>query len=117
MALSNLDQLKEDEQLRQRALDREMALVAWNLDRLGLMEKIEEGKAESMAEGMAKGKAEGMAEGMAKGMTRGMAKGKAEGMAEGQLAIAKRLLEKGYTIPEISELTGLSVADLSQLKQ
>ena len=113
MALSNLDQLKEDEQLRQRALDREMALVAWNLDRLGLMEKIEEGKAEGMAEGMAKGKAEGMA----KGMTRGMAKGKAEGMAEGQLAIAKRLLEKGYTIPEISELTGLSVADLSQLKQ
>ena len=88
MALSNLDQLKKDEQLRQKALDREMSLVAWNLDRLGLMEKIEEGKAEGMA----------------------------EGMAEGQLAIAKRLLEKGYTIPEISELTGLSVADLSQLK-
>ena len=92
MALNNLDQLKEDEQLRQRALDREMSLVAWNLDRLGLMEKIEEGKAESMAEGMAKGKAEGMA----------------KGKAEGQLAIAKHLLEKGYTIPEISELTGLS---------
>ena len=96
MALNNLDQLKEDEQLRQKALDREMSLVAWNMDRLGLMEKIEEG----MAKGMAKGKAEGIEEGRAKE----------------QLAIAKRLLKKGYTLPEILEITGLSATDLSQLK-
>ena len=84
MALNNLDQLKEDEQLRQKVSDREMSLIAWHWDRLGLMENIE--------------------------------KGKAEGRAEGQLAIAKHLLKKGYTLPEILEITGLSATDLSQLK-
>ena len=47
MALNNLDQLKEDEQLRQKVSDREMSLIAWHWDRLGLMENIEKGKAES----------------------------------------------------------------------
>ena len=101
MAIRHLDQLKKDKQLHQRALDREMSMVASRLDRQGLLEK-------------------GMAKGMEKGKTEGIEKGKAEGMAKGiekeRLAIANRLLKKGYTLPEILEITGLSATDLSQLK-
>ena len=47
MAIRDLDQLQKDKQLHQRALDREMSMVAFRLDQQGLLEK-----------GMAKGKAE-----------------------------------------------------------
>ena len=39
MAIKDLDQLKKDRQLHQRALDREMSMVASRLDRQGLLEK------------------------------------------------------------------------------
>ena len=89
MAIRDLDQLQKDKQLHQRALDREMSMVALRLDQQGLLEK-----------GMAKGKAEG----------------KAKGKAEEQLAIAKRLLENNVSLPTISTATGLSITDLMRLK-
>ena len=101
MAIRHLDQLKKDKQLHQRALDREMSMVASRLDRQGLLEK-----------GMEKGKTEGIEKGKAEGIE----KGKAEGIEKERLAIANRLLKKGYTLPEILEITGLSATDLSQLK-
>ena len=97
MAIRDLDQLQKDKQLHQRALDREMSMVAFRLDQQGLLEK-----------GMAKGKAEGKAEGIAEGM--------AKGMAKEQLAIAKRLLENNVSLPTISTATGLSITDLMRLK-
>ena len=105
MAIRDLDQLQKDKQLHQRALDREMSMVALRLDQQGLMEK-----------GMAKGKAEGIAEGIAKGIEKGMAKGIEKGKAEEQLAIAKRLLENNVSLPTISMVTGLSITDLMRLK-
>ena len=105
MAIRHLDQLKKDKQLHQRALDREMSMVASRLDRQGLLEK-------GMAKGMEKGKTEGIEKGIAEGMAKGMAKG----IEKERLAIANRLLKKGYTLPEILEITGLSATDLSQLK-
>ena len=105
MAIRDLDQLQKDKQLHQRALDREMSMVALRLDQQGLLEK-----------GMAKGKAEGIAKGKAEGIAEGKAEGIAEGKAEEQLAIAKRLLENNVSLPTISTATGLSITDLMRLK-
>ena len=93
MAIRDLDQLQKDKQLHQRALDREMSMVAFRLDQQGLLEK-----------------------GMAKGIEKGMAKGIEKGKAEEQLAIAKRLLENNVSLPTISTVTGLSITDLMRLK-
>jgi len=42
-------------------------------------------------------------------------KGINEGVKEVTLAIAKRLMVKGYTLEEIAEVTGLSVAEIEKL--
>ena len=113
MAIRDLDQLQKDKQLHQRALDREMSMVAFRLDQQGLLEK---GMAKGMEKGMAKGIEKGMAKGIEKGMAKGIEKGIAEGKAEEQLAIAKRLLENNVSLPTISMVTGLSITDLMRLK-
>ena len=93
MALRDLDQLQKDKQLHQRALDREMSMVALRLDQQGLLEK-----------------------GMAKGMEKGIEKGMEKGIEKERLAIAKRLLENNVSFPTISTVTGLSITDLMRLK-
>ena len=101
MALRDLDQLQKDKQLHQRALDREMSMVALRLDQQGLLEK-----------GMAKG----MEKGIEKGMEKGIEKGMEKGIEKERLAIAKRLLENNVSFPTISTVTGLSITDLMRLK-
>ena len=57
-----------------------------------------------------KGKAEGKAE--------GIAEGKKIALAEEKLATANRILAKGcYSLQEITELSGLSLADVEKLKE
>ena len=66
-------------------------------------------------------RAEGRAEGHAEGRVEGHAEGRAEGRAEGinigeqnkAFEIARKLKQKGYTIVEITELTGLSPDDIA----
>ena len=105
MALRDLDQLQKDKQLHQRALDREMSMVALRLDQQGLLEK-----------GMAKGMEKGIEKGMEKGIEKGMEKGMEKGIEKERLAIAKRLLENNVSFPTISTVTGLSITDLMRLK-
>ena len=54
-------------------------------------------------------RAEGIAEGMAKGM--------AEGMAKGMAKAAKRMLDIGIPVEQISVVTGLSINEVMALKQ
>jgi predicted transposase/invertase (TIGR01784 family) len=58
-------------------------------------------------------KAEEKAE--ARGKAEGLAEGKAEGLAEGKAEIAKKMLSKNHSISDISDLTGLSVEEISKL--
>lgn len=51
-------------------------------------------------------------EGRMEGRLEGKMEGKLEGMREGKLEIAIRLLAKGMSMEEVSELTGLSAEDL-----
>ena len=61
-------------------------------------------KAEGRAEGRAEGKAEGIAEGRAKGI--------AEGRAEANLDVARRMKEMGFSIDDISRITGLDQEEI-----
>ena len=57
---------------------------------------------------------EGKAEGLAEGEAIGLAKGE----AEHKLKVAKFMLAKGcYSLQEITELSGLSLADVEKLKE
>jgi len=57
---------------------------------------------------------EGKAEGIAEGEAIGLAKGE----AEHKLKVAKLMLDKGcYSLQEITELSGLSLADVEKLKE
>ena len=42
-------------------------------------------------------------------------KGRVQGMQEGQRGIVLNMLQKGYEVSEISEVTGLTVAKIKQL--
>ena len=42
---------------------------------------------------------------------------KEEGIEEGTISIAKKMLEKNMDIKDISEITGLSIEDISKLKE
>lgn len=61
------------------------------------------------------GLAEGRAEGKALGLAEGKAEGRAEGEAKARLEVAKKMLDKGMAVQEISEITGLSDEELRTL--
>ncbi|MGL5032256.1 MAG: Rpn family recombination-promoting nuclease/putative transposase, partial [Microcystaceae cyanobacterium] len=50
------------------------------------------------------------------GQTKGKAEGKAEGKTEATLQIARNMLRSGMTIEAISELTGLAIEQIQQLR-
>lgn len=79
----------------------------------------DEGLAQGMTQGMAQGIEKGMAQGIEKGMAQGIEKGIAQGIEQGaqreKIALAKKLIAKGLSIPEISEITNLSTKDLQEL--
>lgn len=86
-------------------------------------EGLAQGMAQGMAQGIEKGMAQGIEKGMAQGIEKGMAQGIEKGMAQGieqgaqreKIALAKKLIAKGLSIPEISEITNLSTKDLQEL--
>ena len=80
-------------------------------DHVDFKELLEEG----IARGRAEGKAEGLAEGKAEGLAEGMEKGLAQGIKETQLSTARKMLQLGMTIEEISEITGLTKEKIDNL--
>ena len=82
----------------------------------GKAEGIAQGKAEGLAQGKAEGLAQGKAEGIAQGKAEGIAQGKAEGVKEAQKEIARKLINIGMPVEDISKSTGLSVEEVHSLK-
>lgn len=62
-------------------------------------------------EGLEKGREEGLSE----GRDQGLDQGRTEGRAAERLAIARRLLERGETVKDVAELTGLSRDQVANL--
>ena len=81
----------------------------------------ESGREEGREEGHKVGKEEGLKEGKEEGLKEGHKEGKEEGIKEGakqnSCDIAKRMLEKGIDIETISELTGLTEKEISELNR
>ena len=59
----------------------------------------------------------GREEGHKKGHKEGKEEGRAEGVKQNSFDIAKRMLEKGIDIGTISELTGLTEKEISELNR
>lgn len=81
----------------------------------GIEKGIAQGIEKGMAQGIEKGMAQGIEKGIAKGIEQGIAKGIEQGAQREKIALAKKLIAKGLSIPEISEITNLSTKDLQEL--
>ena len=81
----------------------------------GIEKGIAQGIEKGMAQGIEKGIAKGIEQGIAKGIEQGIAKGLEQGAQREKIALAKKLIAKGLSIPEISEITNLSTKDLQEL--
>ena len=73
----------------------------------GKLEGIREGKLEGIREGVEKGKLEGIKEGIKEGMEKGI--------KERNYTIAKDMKSKNMDIKLISEITGLTIEEISKL--
>ena len=60
---------------------------------------------------------EGLAQGLAEGKAEGLAQGKAEGLELGKIETARKMMAKGFSTEDISDLTGLSAAEIDKLKR
>ena len=92
MALKHLKKLSKDEELYQRAFTEQINLVAYNLDRAGLLE-----------------------EGLQKGLVQGKLEGKLEGEFNKQKEIALNMLKESFEVFVISKVTGLSEDEIIKL--
>ena len=83
---------------------------------------LQEGREKGLAQGLEKGLEKGLRKGLEKGLRKGLRKGIQEGMEKGrkteQLHIAKNmLLQLQLDINAVAQATGLSLAELQQLKE
>jgi predicted transposase/invertase (TIGR01784 family) len=82
-------------------------------------ELIQQGLQQGMQQGLQQGIFKGKQEGLQEGLQQGIFKGKQEGIYEGErrkaLSTAKKLKQKGLSIPEIAEVTGLSIEEVERL--
>ena len=67
-------------------------------------------------DGLSQGKAEGFSQGKVEGREEGRAEGKTEGINERNFEIAKNMLSKAMEVELISEITGLSIEEIKNLK-
>ena len=88
-AMKHFDKLSQEEKLQQIALDQHMTEVIHDLDRSGWIEE---------------------------GRQKGIQKGREEGMQEGREDLILKMLEKGCSVLEVSQITDLSEAEILELK-
>ena len=100
-AREEMEYLTGDEAVRRLAELREK----WEMDYISGMGLAEE-----------RGKKKGIKQGKEEGMREGIKEGVREGKKEEKRKIAKKLLEKGVTLSEIQEITGLEIEEIKNLK-
>lgn len=70
----------------------------------------------ALRSGEALGHAKGLEKGLEKGLKEGRAKGRAEGEHKQAIESARKMLNKGYSKEDISEISGLSIEEIEKLK-
>ncbi len=66
-------------------------------------------------EGLAEGRAVGIVEGRKEGRKEGREEGIKEGEKQGNLKTAKKMLDKGFSIEDISDITGLTIDEIKTI--
>ena len=79
--------------------------------------QIEYAKETGLEEGLAKGLAKGRVIGRAEGLEEGLSKGREEGREDAKQQIAINLLQLGTSCEVVAKATGLSVEDVTKLKE
>ena len=79
--------------------------------------QIEYAKETGIEEGLAKGLAKGRVIGRAEGLEEGLSKGREEGREDTKQQIAINLLQLGTPCEVVAKATGLSVEDVTKLKE
>ena len=72
---------------------------------------------EGLEEGLAKGRVKGRAEGLEEGLVKGRAEGREEGREDAKQQIAINLLQLGTPCEIVAKATGLSLEDVTKLKE
>ena len=85
----------------------------------GIQQGIQKGMEQGIQQGIQKGMEQGIQQGIQKGMVQGIQQGVEQGIQEGihqqTIRIARNALQKGLSLSEIAELTGLSEIELQRL--
>lgn len=80
------------------------------------LQEVDAMLSETVIEWTKQWKEEGLAAGRAEGLAAGKAEGRAEGRREAVEEVTRKLLAHGMPIEEVAAITGLSVAEIEQLK-
>ena len=83
----------------------------------GMKKGLREGRKKGLEEGRKKGIKEGIKEGRNEGLREGLKEGEDKGRREERIRIAQGMRQAGIPDATISELTGLSLADLTDKTQ
>lgn len=78
---------------------------------------IDKEKQIGIQEGMQKGIQKGIQKGLQKGMQKGMEKGLEKGVFQGKIEDARKMLNKGFSMKDIEEITGLTREILRQISR
>ena len=79
--------------------------------------QIEYAKETGLEEGLAKGRVIGRAEGLEEGLVKGREEGREEGREDAKQQIAINFLQLGTPCEIVAKATGLSVEDVTKLKE
>ena len=77
---------------------------------------LQTGLQKGLLQGMQKGRMEGIQKGLLQGMQKGRTEGKMEGRMERDKEVIAKMLKKNLQISVISEVTGLSKAQIKKLQ-
>jgi predicted transposase/invertase (TIGR01784 family) len=87
----------------------------WEAQEKGLKEGLREGLKKGEEKGLERGLKRGLKNGLKKGEEKGLKKGEEKGRKEATMSVAVKLLQKGISLNEIEELTGLTASEISSL--
>ena len=94
----------------------ELAAYYKHLDNVVILrDNIITARGEGHLEGHAEGRAEGHAEGRAEGLAEGRMEGEVIGVEKEKIRNAQKMKAKGYSVSDISDITGLSVQEIEEL--
>ncbi|OFW77924.1 MAG: hypothetical protein A2201_08820 [Alicyclobacillus sp. RIFOXYA1_FULL_53_8] len=108
-AMTTLEFLSHDEETRRLYEERQRALRDYASD-------MEGSKEDGRQEGRQEGWREGLQEGRHEGLQEGRQEGRQEGAHAKTLEFARKMLDKGASLEDVVDMTGLSSAEIQKLR-